>query len=79
MKGRNPEHRGSRTSAVCCTNECILTIVGKNARYISSKNRHDNTFCDMTVFFILFYDGQGSNYVTEELSHAQFPARVAIT
>jgi hypothetical protein len=79
MKGRNPEHRGSRTSPVSCTNECILNIVGKNARCISSNNQHDNTFCDITVFFILFDDDQGSNYVTEELSHAQLPARVAFS
>jgi len=56
MKGRNLEHRGSRTSAVCFTNECILTIVGKNARCISSNSQHDNTFCDITVSFILFDD-----------------------
>jgi hypothetical protein len=33
----------------------------------------------MTVFFILFDDDHGSNYVAEELSHAQFPARVAFS
>jgi hypothetical protein len=53
MKGRNPEHRGSRTSAVCCKNECILTTVDKNARCISSKSQHDNTFCDMTKGIIM--------------------------
>jgi hypothetical protein len=79
MNGRNGEHRGSRTSAVCCKNECILNIVGKNARCISCNSQDDNTFCDMAVFFPLFDDDQGSNYVAEELSHAQFPARVAFS
>jgi hypothetical protein len=79
MKGRNPKSRGSRISAVCCTSECILTIVGKNARCISSNNQHHKTFFDMNVLFILFDDDQGSNYVTEELPHAQLPAMVAFS
>ena len=33
----------------------------------------------MSMFFILFDNDQGLNYVTEELSHAQFPARVAFS
>lgn len=79
MKGRYPEQWGSRISAVCCENECILTIVGKNARCISSNSLRDNTFCDTIVFFILFDDDQGSNSVAEELSHAQFSARVTFS
>jgi hypothetical protein len=33
----------------------------------------------MNVFFIVFDDDQGSNYVAEELSHAQFPDGLAFS